>query len=403
MRTLTWTLALATLALSACDDGSTFVPTGNTDDTDTDTDSDTDTDTATDTKCSPDEDQDGFCPPEDCDDSSIFVNPAWDEDPDNNIDDNCDGRIDERFDRVMAFEADVNSGTAIIQVDTLGQFKGAFGTSEQAFVATATLDRDLKHYIGWDGASTVWRFNESGAFEMVAQIPEDYEWLTAEEEPDPPPAIGTDIATHPDGYYLVAAADRLLKFEENGSWSTVAQWDCIEEDESHEFCPLAVTVDPLTGEALLLGFFGGVGTWHPEDGLTVITPSDPENPGPSYQQAQHETMDSSYALTSFVNEAEEQSVGIFRWNQQAQEMRLLGEWPADQRAYTPNSFMIESESGDFYFAANSPRGGRGSYENQLWRMKADGSFTTILYSTDRDDQIDTNFWTAGMVYYTQDE
>ena len=39
MRTLTVGLALASLALAACDDGSTFVPTN---DTDTDTDSDTD-------------------------------------------------------------------------------------------------------------------------------------------------------------------------------------------------------------------------------------------------------------------------------------------------------------------------------------------------------------------------
>lgn len=403
MRTLVCTLAIASMAtLSACDGDDNFVPLPDTD-TDEDTDTDTDDDTDTDTEpCSPDEDGDGFCPPEDCDDTTIFVNPAWDEEPGNDIDDNCDGRIDEEFSRVLAFELDQNRGPAIVQVDTLGTFKGSFAPSEPAFVRVATLDRDLEHYIGWDGQRTVWRFDENAVFEKVAELPEEYEWLNEDEEPDPPPAIGGDIAMHPDGYYLVAAADRLLKFEDGGSWSVVAQWACLEEDESHEFCPLSVTVDTVTGDALLLGFFGGVGTWNETDGLTVITTSDPENPGPSYTIAQHEPMDSSYAMANFVNEAEEQSIGMFRWNAGAQEMRLLGEWPSEYvGVYTPNSFMIESETGDFYLSANSNSNGSGSWENQLWRWTADGSFATILYSTPNGEN-DQNTWFAGAVYYTQD-
>ena len=88
---------------------------------------------------------------------------------------------------------------------------------------------------------------------------------------------------------------------------------------------------------------------------------------------------------------------------------LLGTWPEDQRTtatsgtynYTPNSFMIESETGDFYFAANSASNGTGSYWNQMWRMTADGSYATILYSTD--GTTNTGYWTAGMVFYTQEK
>lgn len=405
MRTWTQMLALAgTLSLAACSGDGTFIPMPDTDvDSDTDTDSDTDEDTDSDTQCSPDEDQDGYCPPEDCDDTTIFVNPAWDEVPDDDIDNNCDGRIDEVFARVIAFENDALQGPAIIQIDPLGQFKGAFGLSQPAYVRTATLDRDLKKFIGWDGQRTVWRFDENGRFDKVAEIPEDYEWLDADEEADPPPGIGIDIAVHPDGFYLVAMADRLVRFDEGGSFQVVAQWACVEEDESHEFCPFAVTVDPLSGEALLLGRFGGVGTWHPDSGLTVITPSNPEEPGPNFSQAQHEPMDGSYAMARFVNEGGDPTFGIFKWNTRAQEMRLVGEWPADQLAndYTPNAFSIESERGDFYLTGNSASNGTGSWENQIWRMTADGSFTTQLFTTPN-GQNDKNTWGAAVVVYDQD-
>lgn len=398
-------LLLSSICFTGCPEPTTFIPGGDSDDTDvdSDTDSDTDDDTDTDTKCSPDEDQDGYCPPEDCDDTSIFVNPAWDENPNNDIDDNCDGRIDEQFAGVLALEIDALKGPAIVHIDSLGKFKGAYGLSEPAAFQMASLDRDLESFVGWDGASQLWRFDKDGNVELIAEIPEDWEWLDEEGEEDPPPGVGADVGVHPDGYYLIAMGDRLAKFDESGAFSIVAQWDCVEADMSHEFCPVALSVDSVTGVTWLFGYFGGVGTWSAEEGVTVINPSNPEEPGPSYVQAHHESFDTSYAMATFVREDGQGNYGVFRWNNRDKEMRLQGEWPLDQlkNAYTPNAFSIESERGDFYFSANSATNGQGSWENQIWRMTADGSFTTQLYSTPNGEN-DKNAWYAGVVYYTQD-
>ncbi|MFT7520515.1 MAG: hypothetical protein ACI9MC_002664, partial [Kiritimatiellia bacterium] len=338
MRAMALILALT---LVACDDGT--VPPIPTDDTDpgTETDTETGSESESDTDCSPDVDGDGFCPPEDCDDTTIWINPGWAEDPNDNKDNNCDGRIDEVFHRAMVIEYDsAGPSAALVSVDVLGDLKGTYGTS---FVARwVSNDNDLKHYVAWDG-NAVWRFDAVGTAEKVAEIPEDWEWLNSEDEKDAP-YFFMDIAAHPDGYYLVAAADRLLRFNNDGSFSTVAQWACAEEDESHEFCASALAADPITGEVLLLGYFGGVGKWTSEGGMEVLKASDMEAPGPSFSQVQYEVFDTWYGMASYVDEdTGKPAYGMYRWNRKTSEYVLLGTWP--DMSWTPNSFAIESETG----------------------------------------------------------
>ena len=371
-------------------------------DTDTDTDSDTDTDTDTDTgpeKCEPDEDKDGWCPPYDCDDTTIWVNPSWAENPDDDVDNNCDGRIDEVFSRMVVLEWDVGTRrTSAVHVDPLGVLKGTFDTGVLAFPTTASLDHDLRRFVSWDNANlTLWRFDVDGGMSAIATIDEEYEWPDAEGEPDPPPIIG-DVATHPDGSYLVAAGDRLLRFTTEGTFSTVAQWACVEEDMTHEFCATALAADPLDGTVMLFGYFGGMAKWTPDGGLEILLASNPEEPGPQFLQTQYQTFDTWYSLARYVDEAAGPTYGMFRFNRETGEKVLLGTWSNPD--FQPNSFSIEETSGDFYFAVNSPRGARGAYHNQIWRMKADGSTSSILYQTRPD--VDTNYFVAAAVHYQQD-
>jgi hypothetical protein len=386
---------------SGCN-GSGPIDTGpgpDTGDTDTDVvDTDTDTDTG-DEKCEPDNDKDGFCPPEDCDDTTIWVNPAWDENPDDDIDNNCDGRIDEVFHRVVVVEYDQNSGTSMVNVDPLGDLKGSFAASTPMAPRQATLDHDKKKFVAWDNASLgLYRYDQNGSVTTIAQIPEEYEWLNDADEPDPPPII-QDLAAHPDGFYLVAAGDRLLRFEKGGSWSTIAQWKCVEQDMTHEICVTAISADEVTGEVMMFGYFGGVARWTTDGGFQVLMAENLEEPGARYLQAQHERFDSHYILGLGVDDAGKPAYAMYRWNRQKQEVVRLGLWP-ETASFPPNSFSIESDSGDFYLAANSPAGERGAWHNQIWRMTADGNYATDLYATKPEK--DTNFYGAATILYTQD-
>jgi hypothetical protein len=391
-------LTVAALALLSCNGGATPIPP----DTDTDTDSDTDTDTDSDTepvKCSPDDDNDGWCPPEDCDDSTIWVNPSWAENPDDGIDNNCDGRIDEVFSRMLVLEWDVTTRrTSVIQIDPAGDLKGTFNTGDLAFPTTASLDHDMRRFVAFDPSSlTLWRFDHNGGLAALAVIDEDYEWPNSAGEPDPPPIIG-DVVAHPAGYYLVAAGDRLLRFNADGTWSTLAQWPCVEADMTHEFCATALGVDPIYGTVMMFGYFGGVAKWTEAGGYELILASNPEEPGPRFLQTQYKPFDTWYSLALYYDQAASAvTYGIFRLNRTTGEKVLLGSWPDPN--FQPNSFSIEETTGDFYFAVNSPRGGRGAYHNQIWRMRADGGTTSILYATKPD--FDSNYFVAASVHYTQ--
>jgi hypothetical protein len=90
-------------------------------DTDTDADADTDTDTDTDTsaECT-DADGDGWCLPFDCDDSDPNVHPGATEDPDNFVDDDCDGETDEIVDTDPPMGIPETCEEAAISTTTVG-------------------------------------------------------------------------------------------------------------------------------------------------------------------------------------------------------------------------------------------------------------------------------------------
>lgn len=386
---------LTLLSTLACGGGTGPTPTPV--DTSSGSESESDSDSGTvEERCEPDEDGDGWCPPEDCDDTSIWVNPSWDENPDDGIDNNCDGRIDEVFQRILILEWNLASGdTGVLHIDPLGDPRGTFSTGDFFAPTYATLAHDLRDFVTWDTANlTLWRYDISGSISAIASIDPDHEWLDDQGEPDPPPIFG-DIVAHPDGSYLLAAGDRLLRFKTDGTWETVVQWHCV--DDEHQFCGTALGADPIYGTVMIFGFFGGMAKWTPEEGLEILQESDPEDPGPQFRQTHYKPFDTWFTLGLYYDEElERANYGVFRYNRTSRENVLLGAWSDPD--FQPNSFSIEEASGDFYFAVNSPRGGAGSWHNQVWRMSARGNTTAQLYATRPDT--DQNYFVAAGVHYT---
>ncbi|TVQ87396.1 MAG: hypothetical protein EA397_18955 [Deltaproteobacteria bacterium] len=385
-------LTLSAALTLSCDPDPTPQPSGHTG-LETDTGSDSDTATV-DERCEPDEDGDGWCPPEDCDDTTIWVNPSWAENPDDGIDNNCDGRIDEVFQRVFVLEWDqATNDTGLVQVDSLGDLRGTFSTGQFFTPTTATLDHDLRHFITFDPSNlALVRYDQSGSLETVASIDPEFDWPDDQGEP---PVIFGDLVAHPDGYYLMAAADRLLRFETDGSWTVEARWTCTGDD--HEFCATALGADPIYGTVMIFGFFGGSAVWTPDDGLEILQISDPEAPGPQFMQTHYKPFDTWFSLGIYYDEEmERENYGIFRFNRTTRENVLLGAWSDPN--FQPNSFSIEEASGDFYFAVNSPRGAAGAWHNQVWRMSAQGGTTAQLFATRAES--DQNYFVAAGVHYT---
>jgi len=134
------------LVLTACFLGSLVLvacpvdPPTETGDPGTDTEVDTsesdtdDPDTDTELNAT-DEDRDGWTIENgDCDDDDVFVNPAWEERANADKDNDCDGRIDESFDRFVVFEVRPGDDPPLARqrsVDVLGDISNREGPGRQ--------------------------------------------------------------------------------------------------------------------------------------------------------------------------------------------------------------------------------------------------------------------------------
>jgi hypothetical protein len=333
-------------------------------DADTDADTDTDTDTDTDPPGT-DADGDGFTVEEgDCDDTTIYVNPAWDEDTSDDVDNDCDGRIDEVFSGVVVFD---NADASRLQwVSSFGDDLGTqdLGAPLLADCAVERIDGD-----GWvvtDGTyGTLTTVDPTGTTEILWDAAA-VEWDLGDE-----PLGLFGLARHPDGYYLATGGDRLWRIEADGTYTELAQWACFEEDGTTELCALSVAVDALSGQIAMFGYFGAFATWSAAEGLTIHVPENADMPTHQFFAAKHRHAGSFFGLGLEVSSG---AWGVWRWDDETGALALKGAWPNGD--YVPTDLDIDDETGDFYLTAN------GGWYYTVYRMLADGSQASQLFTTD---------------------
>jgi hypothetical protein len=374
MRTLLWLLVVAGCSNGSVDD------TGPADvDTDTDSDSDSDSDTDTD-EPGTDEDRDGWTVEEgDCDDSDVWVNPGWDERPNDDRDNDCDGRTDEVFAGVIALRVDnAAGGTSLIRViDPLGDvtetwdLSGGQGAALRAYWFDERLDRT-----GWLGTNywppAVFSVDTVGTATQIWSLEEDTSMGDEEQEWFANGLWG--IASHPDGYAVASTGNRLLRIDDEGNASVLAEWPALGAD--HELFVAAVAANPLEGTVGLFGYFGGYGTWSPEDGYSLVRAEDPFAPSGGVYDAHSDERGHFYTLGWRVDGSDAR-VGIFRWKPTTRRFVLKGTWKDSTGAdiaFRPVAFGIESERGDFYVTAN------GGWKRTVWRVFGGAdSYASVLY------------------------
>jgi len=293
----------------------------------------------------------------DCDDDNIYVNPARDEDPTDGIDNDCDGRQDEDFAGLAVIQVWYDENPSLIHhVDTLGNIE-----------RTVTLDDPevLPYFMTWGvdggyavmdlGTFAVLTVDDDGTTAVLAEFIDE---LKAEE------ITGFyGMATHPDGYYLIACGNALYAIEPGtGSKTVLASWD-IEQ----ELYPYDIAVDIQTGDVGLFGYYGGFATF--DGAFNLHIPGALNGPGDKSIFSGERGDDGSWyagAFTANGFEVLKLDDASYTWSSQL---------VFDQQ-WDPTFFTIDGDSGDYYLSANA-----ASYPT-VWRVSASSGDQTLFYESE---------------------
>ena len=266
-----------------------------------------------------DEDGDGVTVEDgDCDDDDYQVNPLWDEDPYDEKDNDCDGRVDEVWGG-MAVAEQYGEGRSTIRVlSSVGGEDASIVLPSGVVPWNLTQGGDADWYVttypyfasisgptsfvsgglmpSWDDSvpwyqpSVIQRVQESGTVTEFTRFGDaEYDACFELPEEEVPDCFGElaprlyffgpyvrSVAWHPEGWLAVLLPGQLMRVESDGSSSELAAWGWNYSAETYEYelYGTGLDVDPLTGTLGISGLLGGFATWHADDGLVVHKATD---------------------------------------------------------------------------------------------------------------------------------
>jgi len=358
--------ALALLALGACQQKTGFqvpdqddtapVDTGYVHTGDSDT-ADTDGDL----------DDDGFTPEEgDCDDNSIYVSPAREEDTEDALDNDCDGRVDEEWWGLdVAYDNDDGSAE-IFTLDAIGRVQGSVGLDEDC----APLWMD---HASWTDPDAGWIIN-NGYASVTAVSTDGLCTPLADFSKSTSCDVGGvyGVATGPDGTIYATTLDSLVSVGGDGTVTELATWDCdLADPAGHQLAAYSLAVDPLSGEVGLFGYFGGFATWSAANGLDIQSTEDLKAPTVLTYSGAHRDEGGWY--TPGIDGVTG-AYGIYQYDLAAEEWALEETW--EDEDWVPFMLAIDGDSGDYYVTANA-----GWYYT-VWRVVSGSGYAADLYTSD---------------------
>ncbi len=303
-----------------------------------------------------DEDGDGWSVEEgDCDDASIYVNPAWDEDTGDGVDNDCDGRIDEVWTgfSVVWLNGDEGGGT-LLTIDTLGAL--ADEQTLDSSCAILGMDRNV------DGLTVV---NNNGAFATL----DDGACTELGDFSELDFGLAA-VGALPDGTMLALTADALWEVESDGELTSLASWSADYTDATtFERYGYAMAVNATTGEVGIADYFGGFVTWSAEGGLVELLAGDLEAPVviPSALTARD-----GGGWLALATSGSTGAIGLYDVDGSGWALRTL--WEDTTR--TPYGITTEGGSQDAYVTSNAGQRGR------VWRVRYETGEQGTLYESD---------------------
>jgi hypothetical protein len=306
-----------------------------------------------------DEDGDGWTLEEgDCDDNDIYSHPGWDESEtegnhDDGKDNDCDGYTDEAFRGLVVLQSGPRDGSAaarVVLVDKLGltleevvfddinvqniQYQDLSGTWIDLTFEFAPGVFDGWVVLGQDRTTRdqmLWSVSPTGETSNLVN------WADYDS-----PGYGVDV--HPDGYYLVAGLGVLYRVDPSGNVDIVA--DFFDTDgETPLMLAFDVSVDALTGDILVVGYYGGAVLIEPEgfEKEWVVTPDLMAPTHNMWSAAFWDTRGGYYAGGQDAD-----GWAVFRLNE------AQGEWvrkASFDESWTPHKMAIDTVYGEYFFSA----------------------------------------------------
>ena len=381
-----------------------------------------------------DNDGDGFSVEDgDCNDDDFRVNPAWPEEPDDGIDNDCDGRVDESWKGFVVATQRGGARSSLLLLDTVGREESEITLPADVvpWSVSAGIDGDhwvvsypyfaevaagvspiaeglvlsLSDAVPWYQPSTLLSVNRGGTASEVARFGDaDYDacfalpesaWGDCFGELDPRyyfygPLLRGVLAL-PDGRIALLLPGELLLRDTDGSTTSLGTWPWNMADEAtpFEMYGNALAYDPLHRQIAVAGLLGGFATWSESEGFMMRARVDlgagfnPDaifiSSGLGYVPGVGFSTVSSLFSTG--------ELAVRQFNLETGRWADVGSWT--DGLITPLGLDVDESTGDLYVTA------KGGEARAVFRVRAADRSIDDFYQQVTSD---VNFWGIGARY-----
>ena len=375
-----------------------------------------------------DNDGDGFSVEDgDCNDDDFRVNPAWPEEPDDGIDNDCDGRIDESWRGFAVATQRGGARSSVLLLDTVGREEaeltlpegavpwglssagdgGVWVSSYPYFAEVAAgvspiaegLVLSLSDSVPWYQPSTLLSISRSGTATEAATFGDpDYDACFALPESAWGDCFGElspryyfygpllrAVLELPDGRLALLLPGELLLRAPDGTTTSLGTWPWNLADEAvpFEMYGHALAYDPLRRQIGVAGLLGGFATWSEAEGFTMrarVDLGEGFNPDAIFVSSGLGYV-AGAGFTTVSSQFSTGQLAVRQFNLDTGRWAEVGAWT--DGLITPLGLDVDESTGDLYVTA------KGGEARAVFRVRAADRSIDDFYQQVTSD---VNFW-----------